>query len=93
MKTYMKESNSAALNHIDIPDKNKLWCLMHVIWKQKLQLEPEKILLLATFLTIEAWEEVVDSLGSYGPHQRVVNKQQLDANLSKQHRKHFKQAQ
>eukprot|EP00957_Ditylum_brightwellii_P050521 3831934-Ditylum_brightwellii.AAC.1 len=62
MKTYMKESNSAALTHVDIPDENKLWQWMQLIWKQTLQLEPEKILLLATFLILDAWEEVVIDL-------------------------------
>eukprot|EP00957_Ditylum_brightwellii_P002321 178873-Ditylum_brightwellii.AAC.1 len=83
MKNYTKESNSTALTHIDIPNETQLWRWMQLIWKQKLQSEPEKILVLTIFLTIEAWEEVVDSLGSYGPHKRVVDKQQLGSNLSK----------
>eukprot|EP00957_Ditylum_brightwellii_P006362 482517-Ditylum_brightwellii.AAC.1 len=52
-----------------------------------------KTIVLSCFLILEAWEEIVDILGTYGPHQQVVDKVQLDDNLSKQHKKHFKQAQ
>eukprot|EP00957_Ditylum_brightwellii_P057611 4368792-Ditylum_brightwellii.AAC.1 len=32
-------------------------------------------------------------MGIFGPHTRVVEKEQLDKQLGKQHKKHFQQAQ
>eukprot|EP00957_Ditylum_brightwellii_P091395 6958734-Ditylum_brightwellii.AAC.1 len=49
--------------------------------------------MLSCFLTLEAWDEIVDKVGIYKPHKRVVDKDQLDEHLGKQHRKHFRQAQ
>eukprot|EP00957_Ditylum_brightwellii_P049191 3732059-Ditylum_brightwellii.AAC.1 len=63
MKTYMKGNNTPALTHVDIPDKNKLWRWMQHLWKQKLQMTAEKTLVLSCFLTLETWDEIVNSVG------------------------------
>ena len=93
MKQYTKGKNAAALTHVDIPDENKLWSWMLPHWKNKLNISAEKTILLSFFLALYVWEEIVEKMGIFGPHKRVVEKEQLDEQLGKQHKKHFCQAQ
>ena len=78
MKKYTKGNNASALTHVDIPDENKLWRWMLPIWKNKLNIPAEKAIILSCFLSLDAWEEIVDKVEIFGPHKHVVDKEQLD---------------
>eukprot|EP00957_Ditylum_brightwellii_P128485 9799957-Ditylum_brightwellii.AAC.1 len=42
---------------------------------------------------MDAWEEISNRFGTFGPHKCIVEKENLDRSLARQHIKHFGQAQ
>eukprot|EP00957_Ditylum_brightwellii_P094646 7207655-Ditylum_brightwellii.AAC.1 len=88
MKSYLSEANQTALTHVDIPDQAALWQWILPIWNHHFDgaYTPTWIVILDVFLADEAWEKIVTKFGTFGPHKRVVDKEQLDFNLAKQYK-------